>query len=130
MSRVSLGCWSAAVAVLFLGCKSAGEVSPEPPSPAPASAPVPVATVEQPSVPVECQKDSDCALTQVPEGGCCPQLCTPRAVPAAEATALEQAVQRCEREGRPCALPSCRAAMAFEVGCAEGKCARRRMDDR
>src|SRR5262245_32994489 len=133
MKLGSLGCWSVAAAVLFAACKSGGEVAPEPPAAAAAPAPPPAAVAPSPATSAApaaaCQKDSDCALTRVPEGDCCPRLCTPRAVPAAEASALEEAVGRCEREGRPCPLPSCRE-MAFEVGCTAGQCVRRRMDDR
>src|SRR5687767_3564304 len=132
MSRVSLGCWTAVV--LLLACKT--PAPPAPPAPPPPEAPAPAppaaeATLETPApLAAACRQDSDCALTRVPEGDSCPKLCTPRAVLAAEARELEVAVERCEREGRPCPLPSCRAAMTTEVGCTAGKCVSRRVDDR
>src|SRR5262245_30534186 len=47
------------------------------PPPPPRNAPT---TPEPAPEATACQKDSDCALTYVPETGCCPTLCAPRGV--------------------------------------------------
>lgn len=77
----------------------------------------------------QCQKDSDCAVTRVPDGDCCPSLCTPRAVTVAEAQRVQERVQRCEAENRPCRVPAC-MPKALEAACVAGACTARRFDDR
>jgi hypothetical protein len=96
-------------------------VTPPPPPPNAPLTPIPEAA---PSA-LSCQQDSDCALTYVPEAGCCPTLCAPRGVTLAEARRREGLVQQCEKSrGHPCPVPFCRAR-AFGVGCTGGVCTAR-----
>ena len=115
-------CWLALAA-----CRSSGE-----PAPATKSEPAPPPATAAPAAPAapdtpRCRKDSDCALTLVPDGDCCPRLCAPRAVPADEARRVNDRVQRCERENHPCVMPSCRAR-SFEPACVDGACSARAAD--
>lgn len=93
---------------------------------APAEPPRPAETPKPAAL--QCQRDADCALTRVPDEDCCPRLCAPRAVTADEARRIEARVQQCQKEGRPCALPSCRVPR-FEAACVAGTCTTRRADD-
>jgi hypothetical protein len=69
-----------------------------------------------------CASDADCALTRVPPGGCCPMLCTPRAVTRKRADALEAAIAICEK-GRNCPQPLCRPpTREITAACVEGRC--------
>src|SRR5262245_49446277 len=111
--RASLLVWC--VVALAESCRSDAEPGPprsDPPPPitatperaAPLSAtPQPTGATMTPAT--QCQKDSDCAVTRVPDGDCCPSLCTPRAVTAVEAQRLQEQVQRCEAENRQCRVP-------------------------
>jgi len=69
-----------------------------------------------------CASDANCALTRVPPGGCCPMLCTPRAVTQKRADALEAAIPICEKSRR-CPQPLCRPPMReITASCVEGRC--------
>jgi hypothetical protein len=72
-----------------------------------------------------CAADADCALTSVPKGGCCPILCSPRAVTRARAVALEAATASCAGGGK-CPQPLCLPPRA-RVGpaCEAGRCVER-----
>jgi hypothetical protein len=70
-----------------------------------------------------CTVDADCAVTRVPEGGCCPTLCSPRAVTRREAEALDANVPRCNKSGN-CPEPVCRPPTNEIVpACLQGRCA-------
>lgn len=123
-------------------CRSGGE-----PAPAKSETPPPATTVPETSAPPaapppraaaparttpggpQCQKDSDCALTLVPDGDCCPRLCAPRGVTVEEVRRVDERVRRCEQENHPCAMPNCRAR-PFEPACVGGACSARLTDDR
>lgn len=69
-----------------------------------------------------CASDAECALTRVPPGGCCPMLCTPRAVTRKRADALEAAIAICEKR-RKCPQPPCRPpTREITAACVEGRC--------
>jgi hypothetical protein len=68
-----------------------------------------------------CAGDEECTLTRVPEGGCCPQLCAPRAVAVRVARKLRRGMSRCEG-GRHCVMPMCRMMQAVEAACIESRC--------
>ena len=53
-----------------------------------------------------CSSDDQCALTRVPEGGCCETLCVPRAVTRGRADALEKDDRAC-LHGKMCPEVSC-----------------------
>jgi hypothetical protein len=135
--RASLVVWCV---VAFAGCRSDAEPAPprsNPPPPitatpetsAPLSAtPAPTSSTETPppslGAPIDggkCQKDSDCAVTRVPDGDCCPMLCTPRGVTAAESRRIEERVRQCEAESRPCRAPAC-MPKALRPACVGGTC--------
>jgi hypothetical protein len=81
----------------------------------------------------ECRTDADCALTRVPEEGCCQTLCQPRAVTAAEARTLEKKTLGCEQGGKACPDPVCAPPhVQPEPMCSAGHCAVRnvRLDTR
>lgn len=76
----------------------------------------------------ECASDSECGLTLVREGECCPLLCTPRGVTARQAQSLEKKSQECER-AQPCAIPSCAPPRGQpEAVCEAGRCAVRHVN--
>jgi hypothetical protein len=115
---------------LVLACASA---PPEPAATTVASslhvgaAPEPPATPEAARRPAaaagtECAGDSDCALTRIPDGGCCATLCTPRAVLRATADALQAHAGEC-MNGKACPLPPCAPPRAQHVAaCVSGRC--------
>ena len=71
----------------------------------------------------ECREASDCALTRIPEGGCCETLCTPRPVTAGALAALTRAHERCEAERGPCPDPVCPPPrFSLAPACQEGRC--------
>ena len=107
-----------AVAIaLLLGCASR-QAPPEA-----------VATTEAASLPMtasaaaaDCASDSECALTRIPDGGCCPTLCTPRAVTRERADALQAHVAECS-QGKPCPLPPCAPPrLQHFPACVSGRC--------
>jgi hypothetical protein len=108
--------------LLALGCA----LRPNDPPPAPAAAPVAAATTgdsaDAGDETAGCATDADCALTRVPPGGCCPMLCTPRAVTRRRADALEAAIPGCHK-GRECPEPLCRPpAREVVAACAQDRC--------
>ncbi len=98
-------------------------------SPAPESRPAgvqpaPVGSVADDVVPDDapCSTGSDCTLTRVPAGSCCPTLCEPRAVTARRGAELEAASASCRR----CALPSCAPPRTETVAvCDQRRCVTR-----
>jgi len=103
---------------------TAPETSAPPVAATPPHATAPVRTTPGTPRTPQCRKDADCALTLVPDGDCCPRLCAPRAVTAEEVRRVNERVQRCERENRPCVMPNCRAR-PFEPACVDGTCSAR-----
>jgi hypothetical protein len=72
-----------------------------------------------------CAADADCALTSVPKGGCCPTLCSPRAVTRARAAALDAGIGSCDGGGK-CPQPLCLPPRARVVpACEAGRCVER-----
>ena len=128
--------------LLLLGCTRSASTEPstrpDANAPAPAEPTAPPAAEAIRDAPAEappaaargdgCASDADCGLTLVPEGECCPMLCTPRGVTARQAQALERKALECEQR-QPCAMPMCapprRQPVAF---CEAGRCAVRHVD--
>jgi hypothetical protein len=76
----------------------------------------------KPQAAAECRGDEDCALTLVPEGDCCPMLCTGRAVTAAEAGRLDARQRECDAR-TPCPAPACARPRNRAVAvCTAGRC--------
>lgn len=90
--------------------------------------PRPTASRERPEQPpaapaAECRSDDECTITQVPEGECCPRLCSGRPVTAKEAQAIDARVSACEARGGPCAIPPCAPPRTVPVAvCTGGRC--------
>jgi hypothetical protein len=108
--------------LLALGCPH-GSLDRAPPDPAAARGSAgdsaDAATLQR------CHADADCALTRVPEGGCCPTLCAPRAVAREEAERLEANVPRCHKGGT-CPEPACRPPSSeVTAACVQSRCATR-----
>ncbi|QSQ24015.1 hypothetical protein JY651_03280 [Pyxidicoccus parkwayensis] len=71
----------------------------------------------------ECRADADCEITLVPEGECCARMCSGRAVPVAEARALEARVNACREHGDRCVIPPCAPPRTRPVAvCTGGRC--------
>src|SRR4051812_45507702 len=104
----------ASLSAVLLACAHGADASPPPSAAAApghhATAPATVAaTTADAAVPDEtggCAADSDCALTRVEAGACCPMLCSPRVVTRKVADALESRTGSCGK-GR-CPDPLCR----------------------
>lgn len=75
-----------------------------------------------------CTSDADCALTRVDENGQCENLCTPRAVPRAQAADLQKKAR--EHEARqPCPDFPCAPPRSLpEATCVQGQCAVRHVN--
>jgi hypothetical protein len=111
--------------LLALGCA----LRPNDPAPAPAGGRPAAASARDSADAGDetagCATDADCALTRVPPGGCCPMLCTPRAVTRQRADALEAAIPACHK-GRECPEPLCRPPRdEIAAACAQGRCVAR-----
>jgi len=69
-----------------------------------------------------CSSDDQCALTRVPEGGCCETLCVPRAVTRARADALGKDDRAC-LHGKMCPEVSCHPlGQQVEAKCQASRC--------
>lgn len=90
-----------------------------------AAPPPPAATKPPAEEPVEaearCTRDEDCALTLLSEEGCCPMLCTPRAI---STTALARQQKSCANVPESsCPEPMCRPPSgAPSPACQKGRC--------
>jgi len=75
-----------------------------------------------------CSSDDQCALTRVPEGGCCETLCVPRAVTRARADALRADDRAC-LHGKMCPEVSCHplGQQGVEAKCEAKRCIARRL---
>jgi len=74
-----------------------------------------------------CSTDDQCALTRVPEGGCCETLCIPRAVTRGRADALGKDDRAC-LHGKICPQVSCHPlGQSVEAKCEASRCVARRM---
>ena|SRR5437868_490314 len=74
-----------------------------------------------------CSSDDQCALTRVPEGGCCETLCAPRAVTRARGDALRADDRAC-LHGKTCPEVSCHPlGQQVEVKCEAKRCIARRL---
>jgi len=118
--------------LLCLGCARSMEPREQPRAPGDSGAPS--ATLApapedagQPQAAAECRGDEDCALTLVPEGECCPMLCTGRAVTAEEAQRLDARQRECDARA-PCPATACARPRTRPVAvCTAGRCETRQL---
>jgi len=74
-----------------------------------------------------CSTDDQCALTRVPEGGCCETLCVPRAVTRGRADALGKDDRAC-LHGKMCPDVSCHPlGQQVEAKCDARRCVARQI---
>ncbi|MCP3145063.1 hypothetical protein [Pyxidicoccus xibeiensis] len=118
--------------LLCLGCARSVEPTQRPTDAASPEAggelapPAPAVTDAGPVAEAECRSDADCAVTNMPEGECCPTLCTGRVVTAREAQGLLASERACVERGEPCALPPCAPPRSRIVPvCTGGRCTAR-----
>jgi len=72
-----------------------------------------------------CSSDDQCALTRVPEGGCCETLCVPRAVTRGRADALGKDDRAC-LHGKMCPDVSCHPlGQQVQAKCEASRCVSR-----
>jgi hypothetical protein len=98
----------------------AGPAARTPPAQTPPASPEPLAA-NPGDVEARCTRDADCTLTRLSDEGCCPTLCTPRAI---STTALARRQKSCTSvPDASCPEPMCRPPPgAPSAVCQSGRC--------
>lgn len=98
----------------------AGATAQTPPAQTPPANPEPQAA-NSGDAEARCTRDADCTLTRLSDEGCCPMLCTPRAI---STTALARREKACANfQESSCPEPMCRPPPgAPSAVCQSGQC--------
>jgi hypothetical protein len=98
----------------------AGAAARTPPAQTPPASMEPLAA-DPAEAEARCTRDADCTLTRLSDEGCCPTLCTPRAI---STTALARRQKSCANfQESSCAESMCRAPRgAPSAVCQGGRC--------